>query len=115
MAEPPQRAGARDPARRVHGRPGAGGRASPREPGGRVRRADRGGDRMSVQAPLASAPTARLPARRVHRLEPAALAGGMSRGGVMFSRSWKATTFSSVRQPVVLLLPFGLRFRALVA
>jgi lipooligosaccharide transport system permease protein len=69
---------------------------------------------MSMQAPLASAPTVRLPARRVHRLEPAALAGVMSRDVVMFSRYWKATTFSSVMQPVVYLLAFGLGFRALV-
>src|SRR5437763_12099279 len=32
----------------------------------------------------------------------------------MFSRYWKATTFSSVMLPVVYLLAFGLGFRALV-
>src|SRR5256714_8687828 len=114
MAEPPQRAGARDPARRVHGRPGAGGRASPRQVGGRVRRADRGGARRSVGAPRASGRAVGVRAGRVHRLEPAALAGVMSRDVVMFSRYWKATTFSSVMQPVVYLLAFGLGFRALV-
>jgi lipooligosaccharide transport system permease protein len=52
--------------------------------------------------------------RRVHRLEPAALAGVMSRDVVMFGRYWKATTFSSVVQPVIYLLAFGLGFRSLV-
>jgi lipooligosaccharide transport system permease protein len=63
-----------------------------------------------------SAPTAELGARtrRVHRLEPAALAGVMSRDVVMFGRYWKATTFSSVMQPVIYLLAFGLGLRATV-
>jgi lipooligosaccharide transport system permease protein len=51
---------------------------------------------------------------RVHRLEPAALAGVMSRDVVMFGRYWKATTFSSVMQPVIYLLAFGLGLRATV-
>jgi lipooligosaccharide transport system permease protein len=54
------------------------------------------------------------PARRVRRLEPAALAGVMSRDVVMFGRYWKATTFSSVMQPTIYLLAFGLGFRSLV-
>jgi lipooligosaccharide transport system permease protein len=54
------------------------------------------------------------PARRVHRLEPAAVAGVMSRDVVMFGSYWKATTFSSVMQPVIYLLAFGLGFRKLV-
>jgi lipooligosaccharide transport system permease protein len=53
-------------------------------------------------------------ARRVHRLEPAALAGVMSRDVVMFGRYWKATTFSSVMQPAIYLLAFGLGLRATV-
>jgi lipooligosaccharide transport system permease protein len=53
--------------------------------------------------------------RRVHRLEPAALAGVMSRDVVIFGRYWKATTFSSVVQPAIYLLAFGLGFGALVA
>ncbi len=53
-------------------------------------------------------------ARRVRRLEPAALAGVMSRDVVIFSRYWKATTFSSVMQPTVYLLAFGLGFRSFV-
>jgi lipooligosaccharide transport system permease protein len=54
------------------------------------------------------------PVRRVHRLEPAALTGVMSRDVVMFGRYWKATTFSSVIQPVIYLLAFGLGLRATV-
>ena len=53
-------------------------------------------------------------ARRVGRLEPAALAGVMSRDVVIFGRYWKATTFSSVMQPTIYLLAFGLGFRTLV-
>jgi lipooligosaccharide transport system permease protein len=51
--------------------------------------------------------------RRVGRLEPAALAGVMSRDVVLFGRYWKATTFSSVVQPTIYLLAFGLGFGAL--
>ncbi|HEY4428361.1 MAG TPA: ABC transporter permease [Solirubrobacteraceae bacterium] len=51
--------------------------------------------------------------RRVRRLEPAALAGVMSRDVVIFGRYWKATTFSSVVQPTIYLLAFGLGFGAL--
>lgn len=46
--------------------------------------------------------------RRVGRLEPAALAGVMSRDVAIFGRYWKATTFSSVVQPTIYLLAFGL-------
>jgi lipooligosaccharide transport system permease protein len=54
------------------------------------------------------------PVRRVGRLEPAALAGVMSRDVVIFGRYWKATTFSSVMQPTIYLLAFGLGFGTLV-
>jgi lipooligosaccharide transport system permease protein len=54
-------------------------------------------------------------APRVHRLEPAALLGVMSRDVVLFGRYWKATTFSSVVQPTIYLLAFGLGFGSLVA
>jgi lipooligosaccharide transport system permease protein len=64
--------------------------------------------------PQDPAPPAVAPARRVHRLEPAALAGVMSRDVVMFGRYWKATTFSSVMQPTIYLLAFGLGLRASV-
>jgi lipooligosaccharide transport system permease protein len=46
--------------------------------------------------------------RRVGRLEPAALIGVMSRDVAIFGRYWKATTFSSVVQPTIYLLAFGL-------
>ena len=54
-------------------------------------------------------------ARRVGRLEPAALAGVMSRDVVIFGRYWKATTFSSIVQPTIYLLAFGLGIGSLVA
>jgi lipooligosaccharide transport system permease protein len=50
----------------------------------------------------------------VGRLEPAALAGVMSRDVVIFGRYWKATTFSSVMQPTIYLLAFGLGLGSLV-
>ena len=66
-----------------------------------------------------SAPAGALPAqsgrRRVRRLEPAALAGVMSRDVVIFGRYWKATTFSSIMQPTIYLLAFGLGFGSFVA
>jgi lipooligosaccharide transport system permease protein len=50
----------------------------------------------------------------MRRLEPAALAGVMTRDVVLFRRYWKATTFSSIVQPVIYLLAFGLGFGSLV-
>ena len=64
-----------------------------------------------MSAGAASAPAE--PAKRVGRLEPAALAGVMSRDVVIFGRYWKATTFSSVMQPTIYLLAFGLGIGAL--
>ena len=61
---------------------------------------------MSSQAQAAV--SAEAGPRRVRRLEPAALAGVMSRDVVIFKRYWKATTFSSVVQPTIYLLAFGL-------
>jgi lipooligosaccharide transport system permease protein len=52
--------------------------------------------------------------RRMHRLEPAALAGVMTRDVVLFRRYWRATTFSSIVQPTIYLLAFGLGFGSLV-
>jgi lipooligosaccharide transport system permease protein len=52
--------------------------------------------------------------RTVGRLEPAALAGVMSRDVAIFGRYWKATTFSSIVQPTIYLLAFGLGFGTLV-
>jgi lipooligosaccharide transport system permease protein len=67
---------------------------------------------MSAQA---GAVGAQRRTRRVRRLEPAALAGVMSRDVVIFKRYWKATTFSSVVQPTIYLLAFGLGIGALRA
>jgi lipooligosaccharide transport system permease protein len=53
-------------------------------------------------------------APRVGRLEPAALAGVMSRDVAIFGRYWKATTFSSIVQPTIYLLAFGLGLGSLV-
>ncbi len=53
--------------------------------------------------------------RRLHRLEPAAIAGVMSRELAMFRRYWPSTTFGSVVEPTIYLLAFGFGFGALVA
>src|SRR3954462_10194635 len=45
---------------------------------------------------------------RVRRLEPAAIAGVMSREVANFRTFWKATTFSSLLEPTIYLLAFGL-------
>ncbi len=58
------------------------------------------------------ASTSRRPLRR---LEPAALAGVMSRDISLFGRYWKATTFSSIVQPTIYLLAFGLGIGSLVS
>jgi lipooligosaccharide transport system permease protein len=52
--------------------------------------------------------------RTLHRLEPAAIAGVMSRDVEVFRRYWKATTFSSIVEPTIYLLAFGFGFGALV-
>jgi lipooligosaccharide transport system permease protein len=44
----------------------------------------------------------------VGRLEPAAIAGVMSREVANFRTFWKATTFSSLLEPTIYLLAFGL-------
>ncbi len=61
----------------------------------------------------AEATTTEVRTRRVGRLEPAALAGVMSRDISLFGRYWKATTFSSIVQPTIYLLAFGLGFRTI--
>jgi lipooligosaccharide transport system permease protein len=50
----------------------------------------------------------------VRRLEPAAVLGVMSREVANFRTFWKATTFSSVLEPIVYLLAFGLGLGATV-
>jgi lipooligosaccharide transport system permease protein len=46
--------------------------------------------------------------RAMRRLEPAAIGGVMSREVANFRTYWKGTTFSSVLEPIVYLLAFGL-------
>jgi len=48
------------------------------------------------------------PRRKMRRLEPAAIAGVMSRELANFGTYWKGTTFSSLLEPLVYLLAFGL-------
>ncbi|HEX8067156.1 MAG TPA: ABC transporter permease [Thermoleophilaceae bacterium] len=50
----------------------------------------------------------------MRRLEPAAVLGVMSREVANFRTFWKATTFSSVLEPIVYLLAFGLGLGATV-
>ena len=73
---------------------------------------------MSAQAvthrPDDPGPAAQASGRRIRRLEPAALAGVMSRDVAIFGRYWKATTFSSIVQPTIYLLAFGLGFGSLL-
>jgi lipooligosaccharide transport system permease protein len=53
--------------------------------------------------------------RRLHRLEPAAIAGVMSRDITNFKTFWKTTTFSSILDPTIYLLAFGFGVGTLVA
>ena len=46
--------------------------------------------------------------KTMRRLEPAAIAGVMSREAANFRTYWKGTTFSSVLEPIIYLLAFGL-------
>jgi lipooligosaccharide transport system permease protein len=50
----------------------------------------------------------------VRRLEPAAIGGVMSREVANFRTYWRSTTFSSVLEPVIYLLAFGLGLGATV-
>jgi lipooligosaccharide transport system permease protein len=50
--------------------------------------------------------------RKMRRLEPTAIAGVMSREVANFRTYWKGTTFSSVMEPLVYLLAFGLGLSA---
>ncbi len=47
------------------------------------------------------------PTHRIRRLDPAAITAVMSREVANFSTYWKGTTFSSVLEPIVYLLAFG--------
>jgi len=59
--------------------------------------------------------TARRLRRRLRRLEPAAISGVMSRDVTNFLTYWKATTFSSVLDPTIYLLAFGLGLGTIIA
>jgi lipooligosaccharide transport system permease protein len=50
----------------------------------------------------------------VRRLEPAAITGVMSREMANFLTYWKATTFSSVLEPIVYMLAFGVGLGATI-
>jgi lipooligosaccharide transport system permease protein len=52
--------------------------------------------------------------RRMHRVEPAAVFGVMTRDMTVFTRNWKTTTFSSIVEPTIYLLAFGFGFGALI-
>ena len=78
----------------------AGGRAAARQPRGRVRAADRRGDRMSG---------------KVGRLERPALLGVLMREVINFSSYWRSTTFSATVEPTIYLLAFGFGFGSLVS
>ena len=60
----------------------------------------------------AMTPSASEAPRRMRRLEPTAIAGVMSREVANFRTYWKGTTFSSVMEPLVYLLAFGLGLSA---
>jgi len=70
-------------------------------------------DAPTVRPPAAGEPSAGV--RRIGRLEPAALFGVMSRDIAIFGRNWPSTTFSSIVQPTVYLLAFGLGLGTLIA
>ena len=73
---------------------------------------------MSSDAPTTRPASAGEPAagvRRIGRLEPAALFGVMSRDIAIFGRNWPSTTFSSIVQPTVYLLAFGLGLGTIIA
>ncbi|HXE43709.1 MAG TPA: ABC transporter permease [Conexibacter sp.] len=53
--------------------------------------------------------------RRLHRIEPTAVVGVMSRDATVFTRNWKTTTFSSIVEPTIYLLAFGFGFGALIS
>jgi lipooligosaccharide transport system permease protein len=52
--------------------------------------------------------------RRLHRLEPLAIAGVLVREVVNFSSYWRAATFSSTVEPTIYLLAFGFGVGAIV-
>ena len=53
--------------------------------------------------------------RRLHRLEPAALAGVLVREVINFSSFWRSTTFSATVEPTIYLLAFGFGLGSIVS
>src|SRR5262249_47790358 len=104
---PPHRDEHLDPRCRRHGLSDPG-RAATRQPRGRVRAADRRGDRLMAVA-ASSVP------RKLHRLERSALTGVLVREVVNFSSYWRSSTFSSTVEPTIYLLAFGFGFGSLVS
>ena len=49
--------------------------------------------------PAAAPATPARRRRRLHRIEPKAVIGVMSRDATVFTRNWKTTTFSSIVEP----------------
>ena len=70
---------------------------------------------MSARARRAEAVRRGAASARLGRLEPAAIAGVMSRDATVFGRYWRSTTFSAVVEPTIYLLAFGLGLGALVS
>ncbi len=54
-------------------------------------------------------------ARRLRRIEPAAIGGVLFRERTVFTRYWMSTTFSSVVEPTIYLLAFGFGLGALLS
>jgi lipooligosaccharide transport system permease protein len=68
-----------------------------------------------MAAETTAAPATVPRTRRLGRLERPALAGVLVREIINFSSYWRASTFSSVVQPVIYLLAFGFGFGSLVS
>ena len=62
----------------------------------------------------ATAAAGRFRRRRLHRLEPSAIAGVMSRDITNFKTFWKSATFSSVLDPTIYLIAFGVGLGVLI-
>lgn len=68
----------------------------------------------TTTAPPAPATGERPDDRPLRRLERAALGGVIFRERTMFRRYWPSTTFSSIVEPTIYLLAFGLGFGAVI-
>ena len=100
--DPPHRHVASRVARRQRQR--ARGRAPPDQPRGRLRAADRRGDRVMATTQRLGRPRARPP-----------LMGVLVREIINFSSFWRSSTFSATVEPTIYLLAFGFGFGSLVS